>query len=921
VPFFRNQRQYQELAFVAVVAVPVVTAVINVTCSSQVTYKGRFQYQSHTEPAFVPPETVTVDKWFAAWRDPVRVSRDPRSARALETSDGLISAPFIPPAAIDVDSWYRPLEQPVRVKIDPRRFITLALDATIDFSPPQVIAVPHGTSAVIFQQAFQYPSLAYTPFVTTAETVTVDKWVYPWTEPVRQKPGLRASLQQAAIGPVLDDETQIIDQFESRWHFPWSEPVRTKRQLPTGEQPFLAYTPQPDVDIDSWYKAFVDPVRLKRDPAAARALETSDGGIQTPFTTEVVDVDSWFHWLETPTPAKPGLRAALQQAAIGPVLDDETQIVDQFESRWHYPWSEPVRFKRFPTAEQQAVAQTLFTPEVVTVDKWTYAWSEPVRFRRFPTAEQSAYHAPVFTPEFVTSDKWIYPWTDPVRTKIGLKTYLQQAFIAPVLDPETQISQDIESRWHFAWSDPVRIKPPLLTAQQQAAAAPATSVFETVTVDKWIYPWTDPVRLKIGLRTGLQQAFIGLTLNPDTQISQDFESRWHFPWSEPVRTRRIPTALQVTAFIDDNSTPEVVTLDKWVYPWTEPVRQKIGLRASLQEALSWPHLSDDQLTGTIESRWHQPWSEPVRFRRFPVSEQPSFTAPATSVFETVTVDKWIYPWTDPVRQKIGIKANLQQAFIGLTLNPETQIIQDFESRWHQPWSEPTRRKPSVASQPSFSWSTFTPTAAAVFEDGWHQPWSIPVRARRPLLTSQQQTYAAPIIPTPVFVSSVSPTVIYPRSFQYQSFTTSVFTPDVSRFESWHQPFSTPLRKKLWLNAPYQRAFTPETPVFPNLVRTIAWFAPLNEPVRLKIGLGARYQRFFQTSQEQVLSDVFVTISATEVNSDSAFFGITVYNQVPAVSRVPTTVVSIKEIPAVRQADVSTEEVPAIDNASVSIEET
>ncbi len=497
------------------------------------------------------------------------------------------------------------------------------------------------------QQAFTGP-------VFVAETITSDKWNYPWSEPVRQKPGLKAHLQQSLIATTLDDETQIIQNFESRWHQAWSEPVRVKASLRPGLQQFFT---------------------------------------SSVFTAEVITPDKWVYPWTEPVRQKPGLKAGLQQALIAPVLDDETQIIQGFESRWHYAWSEPVRLRQFPAAQQQAIA---FQP-------------------------------PSF--ETITLDKWTYPWSEPVRQKPGLKTHLQQTLIATTLDDETQIIQDFESRWHYPWSEPVRQKPGLRTGDQTDFTGVLFTT-ETVTLDKWAYPWSEPkrfrpgllassqqflaldtatipvstlepwfapfsepVRQKPGLRAGLQQAAIQTVLDPDTQIIQGYESRWHYAWSEPVRFRRLAVAQQVSHTEPTTSVFENITLDKWVYPLAEPVRLKPGLRAALQQALIATTLNPEtQIIQGFESRWHYPWSEPVRLKRFPTAEQQ--VTPV--VFRPPLVSFAYYNWlTEPVRQKPGLRAYLQQAAIGPVLNPGTQIIQGFESRWHQPWSEPVRQRPGL----------------------------------------------------------------------------------------------------------------------------------------------------------------------------------------------------------------------------------
>lgn len=814
--------------------------------------RKRFQYQVKTDP-LVPINNE--DKWHQRWSEPVRQKISAGLAVALIAASGLSAPVFTPPAGptaienttlssqVQFNQWiiYQSHTAPVLV--------------------PEVVTVDKWNYAWsepvrIKRQLPAGEQQTYTAPAFTPEVITPDKWIYPWSEPVRQKAGLDVRLQQSLIAPVLSDR-QLTDTFESRWHYPWSEPVRT-RQLAAAQQQALA----------------------QQEPSF-----------------EIITIDKWVYpWVE-PVRQKPGLRPSQQQDFIGVVLDDETQIIQGYESRWHYAWSEPVRVR----------------PQV-------------------PAGEQQTYTSPVFTPEIITPDKWIYPWSEPVRQKQGLKTHLQQAFIAPVLEPNSQITQTYESRWHQPWSEPVRFRR-FPTAEQQALAQQEPS-FEIITIDKWGYAWSEPVRQKPGLRAHLQQAFIATTLDSDTQITQTYESRWHYAWSEPVRFRTLATAQQQFLAAPVLSAFEIITLDKWVYPWTEPVRQKQGLLASLQQALAAPVLDPDtQLTTFFESRWHYAWSEPVRTRIFPTAEQQAFTAPPTSVFELVTVDKWIYPWRDPVRFRIDPQRAIALAapFIaGPVLNPNTQIIQNFESRWHYPWSEPVRLKPGLRAHlhpPFAAGPVLDPNTQIIqkFESRFHYPWSEPVRLKIGLRPYLQQTLANPLPAPPVpfgITSTEGSDVIFKRRFIYQSHTQDTVVIPTTRIGTWFYPWSEPVRKKPGLGTWLQQTTSLATPPFPNFVKTIPWFAPLNEPKRFKEWLHVSRMPFFWTTPEAILGDVFVTLNATETNTDSALFGITVYNlPSPPVVSFARTVVSIGEIKAIRAADISTEEVKAHDDAAVSVKET
>jgi hypothetical protein len=656
----------------------------------------------------------------------------------------------------------------------------------------------------------------------------------------------------------------------------------------------------------------------------------------------------------------------LQTAAIGPVLEPNTQIISGFESQWHYPWSEPVRTRQLATAQQQSVAQGEPTFEVITYDKWAYQWSEPVRqLQRTPwfqpfTTDTAA------VPVSRVEELWHYAWSEPVRQRPGLITALQ-GFIALQLDPDTQITQSYESKWHYAWSEPVRVKPGLLAAQQQTQVQGPVQTPEIVTIDKWFAQWREPVRDKPGLRTNLHP-FFAFQLDPSSEITQTYESRWHYAWSEPVRVRQLATAQQPFIAKPEFVT-EVITPDKWIYPWSEPVRSKPGLLASLQSFLAlqldpdtqitqnyesrWHYAWSEpvrsrpyqvslqpffafqldpatEITQTYESRWHQPWSDPVRTRQLATAQQPTTVAPLTTA-ETVTVDKWVYPWSDPVRFRV--LATAQQPPVSSWIPQEVPL----ESKWHQPWSEPSVKYRLRTPE----YRPFTSDTATIPVSGneslWHQPWSEPsVKFKRP----------AP---------------------WYQPFTTDPTTITVGRLESlWHYGWSEPVRFPQGLKYYLQQAPALAVPPFPTFQRTIPWYRPFDNPVRQRAGLGPQYQQAFAASffippptpgpaaslvipvvssavtvryqlQYQVASSlpptvpaapsILLTLNATEVNTDSASFGIVLYNQpvsivvtVKEIAAIRAGAVTAKEIQTVTAGAVTTKEIPAVSGGAVSTTE-
>jgi hypothetical protein len=88
----------------------------------------------------------------------------------------------------------------------------------------------------------------------SAETITIDKWYVPFTNPVRFKPGLGAVYQQVTAFHPLP----IIN---ITWFSHLSEPVRQKQGLQARYQEFQTYQNiNPSVPFN-WFNLLSDPVR------------------------------------------------------------------------------------------------------------------------------------------------------------------------------------------------------------------------------------------------------------------------------------------------------------------------------------------------------------------------------------------------------------------------------------------------------------------------------------------------------------------------------------------------------------------------------------------------------------------------------------------------------------------------------------
>lgn len=445
------------------------------------------------------------------------------------------------------------------------------LDYIGSFLLPSRSAVAKGLAVAIAASG-----LIANPFTPTAEAVTIDKWLQPLSEPVRVR--TLATAHQQAVAP---SDLKPIVSFG--WNEQSLEPVRQKPGLRADLQQFAATPPViEEITVDKWFNPFSEPRRFR-------------------------------------------LSVPQQQFIAQDVLAD-SQLTDTFESRWHQPWSEPVRLKPGLRADLQ---------KVTDIDP----------FPR-PTAQN-----------FVSN--WYIPLSEPVRQKPELLASLQQFF---TIDPYilTQPEQVSEDKWHEPWSEPVRQKQGLgVHLQSFIAPDPFPRPTAQNFVSNWFIPLTEPVRLKIGLRANLQQ-FLAIDPYILTQPERVSEDRWHQPWSEPVRQRRgLAAYLQKTTDINPFPRPAEISIATWFQGLSEPVRLKIGLRSSLQRIELINPLPPVVLT---TASWYIPLAEPVRLPKgLRPSLQQAFTIDPFILTrsEAVTEDRWHQPWSEPVRLPRGLKAWLQ----------------------------------------------------------------------------------------------------------------------------------------------------------------------------------------------------------------------------------------------------------------------
>lgn len=298
-------------------------------------------------------------------------------------------------------------------------------------TPPLFPVINDNSSEVVFTRAFQY-DVTVNPGVPIVPSFG---YFRPFQDPVRPKPNIGLTLNQVPLFPL---ENVTVD----KWYIPFADVIRPKPYkftLPDAEYlaggflpNFQVFTDFPEVTftrqfqyqasafsfgatqevvtLDKWYQNFV--------PLPNLAFEVSesvvDFVIQLP---ETITVDKWFEPLSIPQKlSKSLLGTALQQSL------SFVELIPPVTSDWFYhALSEPVRLKPGLRASLQNWQETLvYNPVIDTFQdlRWFSALSEPVRYRWFPSAEQQALGALTipFLPSVGYADVIVQTWNVLVDT-------------------------------------------------------------------------------------------------------------------------------------------------------------------------------------------------------------------------------------------------------------------------------------------------------------------------------------------------------------------------------------------------------------------------------------------------------------------------------------------------------------------------
>jgi hypothetical protein len=657
--------------------------------------------QSNQSPTvFVVTPPVSLD-WYLPLVDPVK-----EQSYKVSSNVRTFSVPFYP----FPDKWFIPLSEPVRPKLARQQ-----QDLAYGYLAPSSQVIPIDWSQALYQprlEGFDVVSDISTFVVPTTAAPTDTKWIYPWSEPVRQKPGLGVQHQQAAwlvkAAPFPETVT------EDRWHQPWSTPTLRKPSTP---QQDLAYVKAP---------------------------------------TEIITQDKWYQAWSTPIFRKPS--TTQQTLAYGPV-----PIVA--EDKWHQPWSVPTRRK--PSTTQQDLAYGYLAPTApvtVTPIDWAQELYQPRPEGFDVVSDTSVFIVP--TTAAVTDIKWQPVWPDRISGKT-FQAHQQQSFTGPIAPPAVtpidwaqQLFQprlesfDVVSdtavfiaisaaapaaadiKWQTRWPDRLYAKTLPTAAYQVSTYIPVKTLFPfSVTAQGPVFtqvtqyqsrssfvpivappPPVVPIDWSQELYQPLPQSydvvsdtsvFVAIA-NPPTPDPGDikWQSRWPdrlYSKSLPVSAYQVSTHIPVKTFYPFSVTaqgpvftqitpyqsvafpppivtpPPVVTEDEWHQPWSLPVRTKPGLRTGDQPFLAYGHF-----TPPISIGWLPPLSEPAKPKRsiFTGSQQ----ALAYGYFVPPISMGWLPPLSEPPKPKTSIRTSAQQFLAAVPFIEDKNIY----AKWGFPWSEPVR---------------------------------------------------------------------------------------------------------------------------------------------------------------------------------------------------------------------------------------
>ena len=262
------------------------------------------------------PETLHVDRWFYPASEPMPPKLGLHSS--LRPASVIDADLLTQPETLHVDRWFAPASEPVRVT--PRSLAAVLADGAFVAEPSDFAAPAYDPSelqwfrpAVVpaapklgLHASLQQASAIDADLLTQPETLHVDRWFVPASEPVRVVPPIN-------VGPsaVIDPTTLLQRISVDKWFAPASEPVPPKPSLHVSLLPAGVFVGEPSDLVApfepaglQWFRPAVQP-HGAWTPAYTWVYSSAVATIDRPL------VSQWFKPVEEPVRGVPRSLAAL----------------------------------------------------------------------------------------------------------------------------------------------------------------------------------------------------------------------------------------------------------------------------------------------------------------------------------------------------------------------------------------------------------------------------------------------------------------------------------------------------------------------------------------------------------------------------------------------------------------------------------
>lgn len=462
---------------------------------------------------------------------------------------------------------------------------------------------------------WQYPGQSFVDpgSLGDAEVVKVEDFWQPFSEPVRQLPGVLFAAALAVTSGVAPIDPEVLGEAggaadtSTEWFVPFSEPVLARGLL------YTAALVAGETTTANILDPRTDQVAIGPGWAAGAWVQNGDRSwvpeAWTPFAGAALE---WFVPLSEPVPPLAAVAYTATQAASGTAPLDPDTVGDPEEpqsSHWYVPFSEPTPpLPSVGYAAAQSAAgglddpNSLNDPELTELIEWFRPLSEPVwqlAGVHYYAALAASGVAPIDSdtlnqPEDVTLDGWLVPLSQPTPPLPGVLYFAALAAAGEVPigaetlgDPEASKLE----QWWRPLSQPrlelagVKYGATLAASGQAPTDLVTLGDAEPASVEQWWQPFSEPLWQPAGNAYAAAQSAGGLddpnTLN-DPEVTEFIE--WFAPFSEPVL---VPLhAEPPPPFYVENI---VVLLDESTEWWTafsQPTPKVPGLLANNQQALA-----------------------------------------------------------------------------------------------------------------------------------------------------------------------------------------------------------------------------------------------------------------------------------------------------------------------------------------------